>query len=338
MELWQRRVRITCVAVLLLALVLRLGGSISQSAQEALWSKSASFLLYLQTGRVAKPTVFSPAQPTITPPTQAEETTPPETPPETTPPLAFPPEQAQNIAIKYNGEYRPDLAALLAQPVDLDFSGSQPRVLIIHTHATESYTQVEGWTYEDAGNFRTLDTSQNMIRVGQAIADILEAAGIPVLHDTSLNDYPSYNSSYDRTLTVIEEYLAQYPTIEMVIDVHRDAIELSDGSQMGTAALVGGGEAAQIMLVVGTDEGGLTHPNWQGNLSWALKIQAQMDAIYPGLARPLSLSTQRYNQHATPGSLLVEVGTAGDTMPEALAGAEAFARTLVSLIQGLGLD
>ena len=100
---------------------------------------------------------------------------------------------------------------------------------------------------------------------------ILEEAGIPVIHDTTLNDYPSYNGSYDRTRENIERYLEQYPSIQMVIDVHRDAVELLEGGQMATSATVNGKPSAQVMLVMGTDEGGLTHPNWQDNLSWALK-------------------------------------------------------------------
>lgn len=116
--------------------------------------------------------------------------------------------------------------------MDLDFSGDSPRILIVHTHATESYTMEAGWEYSASSDYRTLDPAFNMIRVGEAMTRILEEAGIAVLHDTTLHDYPSYNGSYDKTLESIEGYLAQYPSIQMVIDVHRDAVELSDGSQM----------------------------------------------------------------------------------------------------------
>lgn len=332
-RLWQKRVRTTCAGVLLLALVLRLGGSSPVGASQELGFEAASFLLYLQTGRTARltpnPEAALPAaitEPYVFP-TEAPEKE----------DLTFSPEEAQNIEIKYGGEYSPDIGALLAAPVDLDFSGEAPRILIIHTHATESYTQEPGWEYAASANYRTLDTQYNMIRVGEAMAQTLEAAGISVLHDTGLNDYPSYNGSYDRTLQSIESYLATYPSIEMVIDVHRDAVELSDGTQMGTDAIVNGKHAAQVMLVMGSDEGGLYHPNWEKNLSWALKLQVQMDALYPGLSRPLSLRPERYNEHATEGSLLVEIGTAGDTLQEAITAGEAFAQVLISTIEGLGL-
>lgn len=335
MENWRCRVRRTCIGVLLLAVCLRLAGS-SSGASDPQQLRAASFLLYLQTGRVWHPTQTSA---TVSLPEEAEPTvlTFPVT-GETEPPVTFSARDTDAIRIKYTGNYRPDLEYLLQAPVALDFSGTAPRVLIIHTHATESYTQTPGWEYTDTGNYRTLDESHNTLRVGQVIADVLNDAGIITLHDCTLHDYPVYNGSYSRSLGTIEDYLQRYPTIEMVIDVHRDAFENADGTQCATETTVNGESMAQVMLVVGTDEGGLSHPNWEGNLSWALKLQVQMEKLYPGLSRNVSLRCSRFNQHTAPGALLVEVGSAGDTLPAALRGAEAFADTLVRTIQGMGLD
>ncbi|MBS5670584.1 MAG: stage II sporulation protein P [Oscillospiraceae bacterium] len=336
MENWNKRVRRTCVGVLLLALLLRLGGSGPMAAQDA--ENAAAFFLYLQTGRVAKPTGRT-DQPAVTVPTETQPTTVftfPTAPLEDGP-LSFAASDLEGIEIKNGSTYEPDFGALLEAPVSLDFSGEEPRILIIHTHATESYTMEPGWEYTASSDYRTLDPEYNMIRVGEAITRVLEEAGIPVLHDTTLNDYPSYNGSYDRTRENIERYLEQYPSIQMVIDVHRDAVELMEGGQMATSATVNGKPAAQVMFVMGSDEGGLTHPDWQQNLSWALKLQVQMERQYPGLTRPLSLRPERYNEHATPGSVLLEVGTAGDTLQRAILAGEAFAHTLVSVIQGLDL-
>lgn len=349
MEVWRKRVRRVCVGVLLLALVLRVSGSSPQTslASVPVGSDSlTSFLLYLQTGRVAKPAETLPPTepaPATAPPTEAptvpEETTVFSFPtiPANPDPVHFSAEDQELLEVKYGGDYRPDLGALLEQVVDLDFSGEEPRVLILHTHATEAYTMESGWEYIPSGDYRTLDTAYNMVRVGDEITRVLEEAGIPVLHDETLNDYPSYNGSYNKALTRIEQYLAEYPSIQMVIDVHRDAVEYEDGGQMATAATVGGRQSAQVMLVMGTDEGGLSHPGWQDNLAFALKLQVQLERDYPGLARPLSLRTERFNQHATPGSMLVEVGTAGNTLEEALIAGHCFAETLVGLIKGLGL-
>ena len=167
-----------------------------------------------------------------------------------------------------------------------------------------------------------------MVRLGSELAALLEAQGIGVLHDTTVQDYPSYSGSYDRTAETISAYLAEYPSIRMVLDVHRDAFEAADGTLGGTAT----DGRARIMLVVGTDERGLTHPNWQGNLSFALKLETLLRRRAPGLSRGISLCAQRYNQNLTPLSLLAEFGAAGDTLEEALAAVPDFAAALAELL------
>lgn len=344
MDKWYRRVKTTCMIVLVLSLVLRLTGSTYAEAPEESRLELASFLLYLQTGAVVHPDMQKETAPPVyqqpedeTAP-HAEEPAPsapvPDA-PETM--LTFTREQAERLQVKYAGTYRPDIASLLTAPVELDFSGSEPRILIVHTHATESYTPEPGWEYQSSGNYRTLDENHNMLRVGRLMADLLNQRGIPTIHDTTLHDYPSYNGSYSNALSTIEGYLEQYPTIQMVIDVHRDALETEEGKQLSTHTTVNGKSSAQIMLVVGTDEGGLFHPDWERNLSWCLKLQAQMDSLYPGLSRRLSVREERFNAHLTAGSILVEVGTAGDTLSDALTAAESFALVLVETISGLGL-
>ncbi len=331
MNNWQHRVRMTCIGVLILAVVLRLGSSAADLPPEDK-EKAASFLFYLQTGRHLHLSP-APTQPTKDASTEApapEPEPPPVTEPQD-PPLVFTQADADSLSVKFAGEYRPELGSLLQKPVAPDLSGTQPRVLILHTHATESYTQVPGWEYEDLGNYRTLDENHNMLRVGAFLAELLTEGGISVLHDKTLHDYPSYNGSYTRSLATIKTYLEAYPSIEMVIDVHRDAIETQEGQQLTTAFSLNGESSARIMLVMGTDEGGLSHPNWEDNLSWALKLQAGMERLYPGLPRTLSLRKERFNQHMTPCSLLVEVGTAGDTLEQALKAAECFGQTLIKV-------
>lgn len=344
MDKWYRRVKTTCMIVLVLSLVLRLTGSTYAEAPDESRLELAAFLLYLQTGAVVHPDAQTDTAPPVyqqpkdeTAP-HAEETAPsvpvPDAPKAI---LTFTREQAENLQVKYAGTYRPDIADLLTAPVELDFSGSEPRILIVHTHATESYTPEPGWEYQSSGNYRTLDEDYNMLRVGRLMADLLNQSGIPTIHDTTLHDYPSYNGSYNNALNTIEGYLEKYPTIQMVIDVHRDALETEEGKQLSTRTTVNGKSSAQIMLVVGTDEGGLSHPDWAKNLSWCLKLQAQMDSLCPGLSRRLSVREERFNAHLTAGSILVEVGTAGDTLSDALTAAESFTQVLVETISGLGL-
>lgn len=253
-------------------------------------------------------------------------------------PLSFTPEEAEAITIAGQCSYTVDKQALLLQPSRLDFSGEAPKILIVHTHASEAYTPSDGLSYLASDTLRTEDASRSVIRLGSEIADILNEAGIETIHDTTLNDYPSYDGAYARMQTIIEGYLAQYPSIQMVIDVHRDAFENADGNPAALTIDIGGEECAKLMLVVGTDEGGLTHPDWQENLANALKLQALLNRAAPGLCRNLDLRTERFNQHKTPGSILCEFGASGNTLTQALSSARIFAQTLAEMAQGLGAE
>ena len=221
-----------------------------------------------------------------------------------------------------------DKAALLTRPSALTAKADGPRVLIVHTHTSEAYTPEPGWEYESSDPLRTGDAEHSVVRLGTRVAELLNAHGIETLHDTALNDYPSYNGAYERMRQTIEGYLAQYPSIEMVLDLHRDAANDPAGMPVAFTAEVDGARCAQLMLVVGSDEGGLTHPDWKENLANALKLQALLNRIAPGLCRDIDLRTERFNQHETPGSLLVEFGCTGNTLAEALRSADYLAQAL----------
>ena len=148
------------------------------------------------------------------------------------------------------------------------------------------------------------------------------------------SDYPNYNGAYERMRQTIEGYLAEYPSIQMVLDIHRDAAEDADGNPVALTAEADGEACAELMLVVGTDEGGLSHPDWQENLANALKIQTLLNRSAPGLCRNLNLRTERFNQHETPGSLLVEVGASGNTLAEALRSARILGQALAVFLRG----
>lgn len=203
-----------------------------------------------------------------------------------------------------------------------------PQVLIIHTHGTESYARDGTEPYTETGTARTTDTSYNIIRVGDEIARIFTEMGIQVIHDRELYDYPSYNDAYDKSKAAIQNHLKQHPTIQIVLDVHRDALVGTDGTVYKPVLQIDGVKTAQVMLLVGTDEGGAAFPDWTEHLAFAMEIQQEMNALWPGLARPITLRTARFNQQLTKGSLLVEVGGHGNTLDEALAGARLFARSM----------
>ena len=250
------------------------------------------------------------------------------------PPLVFSADEADAIGIVGACSYQPDKQALLTRPSALSLSDDGPAILIVHTHSSEAYTMEAGFEYPESDALRTLDERYSVIRVGDEIADILTEAGISVLHDTQPNDYPNYNGAYERMRQTIEGYLAEYPSIQMVLDIHRDAAEDADGNPVALTADVDGDACAELMLVVGTDEGGLSHPNWQENLANALKLQVLLNRSAPGLCRNLNLRTERFNQHETPGSLLVEVGASGNTLAEALRSARILGQALAVFLRG----
>lgn len=206
-----------------------------------------------------------------------------------------------------------------------------PQILILHTHTTEAYTKGKKDTYKETDTARTTDNDYNMVRVGEEMKNVFEEMGLSVVHDKTKYDYPSYTGSYSRALTGIQKMLKKYPTIQVVLDVHRDAIIGSDGTSYAKKTEIDGEEVAQVMLVVGTNDMGLTHPNWKDHLTLAVQIQKNMLAIDSELPRPIDLRRQRFNEHATPGSLLVEVGTSGNTLKQALAGARLFAQAAGTL-------
>lgn len=247
-------------------------------------------------------------------------------------PITFTGQEAEAIAIGGSAESTVDKASLLLSPLNMR-TDTEPQVLIVHTHTSEAYTQEEGWEYEPSDDFRTQDAEYNMVRVGEALAQELRNLGIAVIHDTTVNDSPAYQGAYERSYDCIAAQLAAHPSIQIVLDIHRDAAEDDEGNALPRRTVVEGENCAQLMLVVGTDEGGLQHPNWRENLSFALKLQALLNRDAPTLCRNLSLRKERFNQHFTPCSLLVEVGAAGNTLAEALPSARYLARALAALIK-----
>ena len=236
-------------------------------------------------------------------------------------------EHAQGIYLQNRTSKQLDIAALAAAEIEITLPQTdQPEILIIHTHGSEAYAQDGADTYAESDTARTTDTQYNIIRVGDEIERIFTEMGLNVLHDRTLYDYPSYNGSYERSRAAVEACLAQYPSIQIVLDVHRDALVGEDGTIYKATTEVDGSKSAQVLLVLGTDDSGLNHPNWEKNLTLAMRVQHRMNTLWPELARPIALRPSRFNQQLTQGSILVEIGSHGNTLQEALAGARLFAR------------
>ena len=228
-------------------------------------------------------------------------------------------------------------ASLTQSDLDGGFSAvltdEAPQVLIVHTHGCEAYTMPEGEEYEASDDHRTLDESMNVVRVGDEIARVLEDAGIGVLHDRTLHDYPSYSGAYNRSLETVERYRAEHPSIVYIFDVHRDAVADAQGNQYKLLCAEEP-NAAQLEFVIGSNGGGLSHDNWRDNLRLACAVQETLLADYPTLLRPIIVRNSRYNQQVTTGSLLIEVGTAGNSLAEALTAARLFAQGFAETVKG----
>ena len=230
-----------------------------------------------------------------------------------------------------------DIAAEAAQPLPfaIEKNSAAPQVLIMHTHATEDYRLSAGLWFTPGDGARSTDRSINMCAVGRVMADTLNAAGICTLHDETLNDYPSYTGSYENSRAVVQRYLAQYPSIKVVLDVHRDAIETEGGSRMAPVCTVDGRQAAQVMIICGCDNGGSVRlPGWRQNLRFAAAWERSMEGMYPGFTRPVLFSYRFYNQDLTTGSLLIEIGGHGNNLNEALYAGQLAANGLVQALLG----
>lgn len=204
----------------------------------------------------------------------------------------------------------------------------EPQVLIMHTHTTESYEPYERDFYDSSFNSRTTDERMNMVAVGNAIAEQLEAAGIAVIHDTTMHDYPSYNGSYDRSRETVQNILEKYPSIKIVLDIHRDAIERPDGERIAPVAEINGKNAAQIMIISGCDDGTMDMPEHMKNFRFSCMLEQQLESDFPGLTRPILFDYRKYNQDLTTGSILIEVGGHANSIDQAVYSGELIGRAL----------
>lgn len=189
-------------------------------------------------------------------------------------------------------------------------------IIIYHTHTCESYTQSAGFEYMPSGNFRTTDLNFSVVRVGRELKNRLTNYGFNVLHNETYHDYPAYSGSYNRSLTSVKNELVANPNTQMVIDLHRDAV--GEGGKYAPTVKIGDDYVAQIMFVIGTDGGGLTHKDWVQNLKFAIKIVQKGNELYPGLFKPIMVRNSRYNQHVAKAATIMEIGATGNTMEQCL--------------------
>ncbi len=236
----------------------------------------------------------------------------------------------KGFKVSNNTEYQINPREFLNSPLAFKLDNNGPQILIMHTHTTESYSEE---TYNKGAPDRNLDETKNMTAIGNAMKEVFLKNGINVVHDKTVHDYPSYNASYQSAEATIRKNLNANSGIKVVLDVHRDGITREDGTKVKLVADINGEKTAQIMLVVGTNVN-LTHDKWQENFKLASKIQAKAIDVYPSLMRPIDLRKERFNEHLTLGSLIVEVGSNGNTIEEAIRGGERIAEVISMVLKG----
>ena len=199
-------------------------------------------------------------------------------------------------------------------------------ILIYHTHTCESYTQTEKNKYKASGNFRTTNLNYSVVKVGRELENCLEKLGFNVTRSETKHDYPAYSGSYERSLKTIKNLMKKDDDAEIIFDIHRDAI----GSNSNYAPIVeiNGEKVAQLMFVIGTNDGGGKHPNWKNNLKFAIKIQEKANELYPGLFRNINLRSATFNQKVSNAASIIEVGATGNTLEEACASMKYLAEIL----------
>ncbi len=218
----------------------------------------------------------------------------------------------------------------------IKLNSKKPQVLIVHTHATESFfdNQKEYYTQTDEDNQRSEDCEKNMVAIGKIVAKKLNNAGINTVHSSVLHDAQSYTGSYDRSRATIQSYLKKYPSIKVVFDLHRDAITEEDGDKICPIIDINDKTAGQIMLVCGCESGPITgYPNWQKNLRFSLQLQKALETTYPSLARPLLFTEKKYNQDLCAQSVLIEIGSDSNTLSQAKHSAGLLSNVLIKFLK-----
>ena len=247
------------------------------------------------------------------------------------------PVNVNKVYLKNSTGVNIDFKTELSKKINLDIKKTlQPEVLIFSTHTTESYMLEDRKYYTDKDATGTTDSTKNVVHIGSIIKQKLEQAGLSVIQNSTVHDHPKFSGCYDRSAETVKSYLKKYPSIKIVIDIHRDSVNYDDGTKIKPTVEINGKKAAQVMLVAGCEAGAVEgFPNWRENLRLSMKLHQTIEEMYPSLARPITITARKYNLHLTTGSLLIEMGTEANTLSEAEYSAELVANALIKLLNCL---
>ncbi len=248
----------------------------------------------------------------------------------------------KNATNEYNGIYlrnttpnnqNINIGEYLNKELQIKVEKVKPVVLVYHTHTSETYELLDRGFYTNERDTRSQNPNENMIRVGEELCSALEKQGYKAIHDTTVYD-ESLAGAYDRARENISKILKENPSIQVVLDVHRDSIYLKDGTRVKTVSQINGDKVAQIKITTGCEDGNVTDfGNWQKNLTFALKLQESLTREAPSSAQPLNLACRKYNMDLMPNSLHIEIGTDANTLTEALNSANILANALANILK-----
>ncbi len=239
-------------------------------------------------------------------------------------------------ALKNDTAFEIDMTAVEKEAAlfEAEEISKEPLVLIVHTHGTEGFSEKGTCFYNDSFNTpRSEDVSKNVVAVGKVLTEALNKKGIPAVQCEIMHDKESYISAYERSSESIQEYLAKYPSIKYVFDVHRDSLIQSDLTKLRPVTLNDEKPCAQLMMIIGSSEKSGIDYDWTANLVLAEAIQKNLFSDTVGVARQLYLRGATYNQQYAKYGLLLEIGSCGNTLEEAKNAALAFADAFEKVIK-----
>lgn len=235
------------------------------------------------------------------------------------------------VVVQNFTKHKIDIAKLLREPINFNFSKKGPKVLVYHTHSSESYVlKAQDLGKKGVASFNS-NPKYNVVRVGEELSQNLKKLGIETLHNGTVHD-KNRPAAYGVSINTLQSYMKSYPSIKVFIDIHRDGLEASK-PKLRVVKKINGKNAAQIMFVMGTNDQ-LPNSHWEENLKFALKVQQKLNVKYPGLARPVWIVGKRYNQQVSNQAVLIEVGGDGNLLSECIESMKYLADALNDVMKG----
>lgn len=207
------------------------------------------------------------------------------------------------------------------EPIFMAKAKGDVRIGIYHTHTAESFVPSFGKSHAAGGQ------CGEIVEIGEFLARCLAEKGVRAVQSKKVHDYPNFMQAYSASEKTATEMVKQYPSLDILFDIHRDASKRDIAS-----ATIDGKTVAKVLIVVAQGQDGLPQPHWQENYRLAKALEQKMEEMYPGLSAGIQLTEWRYNQHLHPHALLLEVGSHETSKGEAMRSVKLLAEVLSRLL------